>query len=133
MACRFGYQSYTTKQALRVAAVTGTTFDPGTVAAVLPRSPAETAVALDGAARAGLLLPLGEAHELLLEGLDIGDADDIDYRFLHDRVQQACFSLLATGDVAAIHLQVGQRQLERLRGGDSDQDLFDVVAHFNAA
>ena len=47
-------------------------------------------------------------------------------------MQQACFSLLAPGDVANIHLQVGQRQLDRLRRGDNDQDLFDVVAHLNA-
>src|SRR5688572_9400498 len=133
MAGRIGDLSDTTQQALRVAAVIGNTFDLGTVAAVLPRSPAETAVALDGAARAGLLLPIGEAHELLLEGLGVGDPDHIGYRFLHDRVQQACFLLLAPGDVATIHLQVGQRQLERLRRGDGDLDVFDVVAHFNAA
>jgi predicted ATPase/signal transduction histidine kinase len=133
MAGRIGDLSDTTQQALQVAAVIGNTFDLGTVAAVLPLSPAETAVALDGAARAGLLLPIGEAHELLLEGLEVGDPDHIGYRFLHDRVQQACFLLLAPGDVATIHLQVGQRQLERLRGGDTDHDLFDVVAHFNAA
>jgi predicted ATPase/signal transduction histidine kinase len=133
MAGRIGDLSDTTQQALQVAAVIGNTFDLGTVAAVLPLSPAETAVALDGAARAGLVLPIGEAHELLLEGLEVGDPDHIGYRFLHDRVQQACFLLLAPGDVATIHLQVGQRQLERLRGGDTDHDLFDVVAHFNAA
>ena len=132
MAGRIGDLPPATQRALRVAAVIGNTFDLGTLAAVLPRSPAETALALDGAARAGLLLPLGEAHELLLEGLGVGEPDDIGYRFLHDRVQQACFSLLATGEVAGIHLQVGQRQLERLRRGDGDQDLFDVVAHLNA-
>ena len=133
MAGRIADLSPITQQALQVAAVIGNTFDLGTLAAVLPRSPAETAVALDGAARAGLLLPLGEAHELLLEGLGVGDPEDIGYRFLHDRVQQACFSLLAPGDVATIHLQFGQRQLERLRSGDADLDVFDVVAHFNAA
>ncbi len=65
-----------TQEALRVAAVIGNTFDLGTLAATLPRSLAEAAVALDGAARAGLLLPLGEAHELLLEGLEVGNPDD---------------------------------------------------------
>ena len=132
MAGRVGDLPAATQEALRAAAVIGNRFDLGTLAATLPRSPAETALALDGAARAGLLLPLGEAHELLLEGLEVGDPDDIGYRFLHDRVQQACFALLAPDDVATIHLQVGQRQLDRLRRGEPDQDLFDVVAHLNA-
>ncbi|MGH9009878.1 MAG: ATP-binding protein, partial [Acidimicrobiia bacterium] len=132
MAGRVGDLPTASQEALRVAAVIGNTFDLGTLAATLPRSPAETARALDGAARAGLVLPLGEAHELLLEGLEVTDPDAITYRFLHDRVQQACFSLLNAGDVAAIHLQVGQRQLHRLRRDDTAQDLFDVVAHLNA-
>ncbi|HEV8622902.1 MAG TPA: AAA family ATPase [Acidimicrobiia bacterium] len=132
MAGRIGDLPPGTQEALRVAAVIGNRFDLGTLASTLARSPADTAVALDGAARAGLLLPLGEAHELVLEGLQVGDPGEIAYRFLHDRVQQACFSLLAPDDVAAVHLEVGQRQFERLRAGHQEQDLFDVVAHLNA-
>ena len=131
MAGRIGELPPATQEALRVAAVVGNTFGLGTLAATLPRSPADTAATLDDAVRAGLVLPLGQTHELVLEGLELGDPDETAYRFLHDRVQQACFALLSPADVAAIHLQVGTLLLDRLRGG-ADEDLFDVVAHLNA-
>ncbi len=130
MAGRVGDLPTATQEALRVAAVIGNTFDLGTLAATLPRSPADTAATLDDAVRAGLVLPLGQTHELVLEGLEVGDPDEIVYRFLHDRVQQACFALLSPADVSAIHLQVGTLLLDRLRRG-ADEDLFDVVAHLN--
>ena len=132
MAGRIGDLPPATQEALRVAAVVGNTFDLGTLAATLQRSPAETAAALDVAARPGLVLPQGDAHELLLEGLEVGGPGDVSYRFLHDRVQQAAFSLLAASEVAAIHAQVGTLLLDRLRRGERDEDLFDVVAHLNA-
>ncbi|MCI0584254.1 MAG: hypothetical protein L0227_15440, partial [Chloroflexi bacterium] len=132
MAGRIGDLPTATQAALRVAAVIGNTFDLATLAATLPRSPAEAAIDLDEAVRVGLLLPLGESHELLLEGLDVADATEIPYRFLHDRVQQACFDLLSHTDEAAVHGQVGTLLLDRLRSGAGDDDIFDVVAHLNA-
>src|SRR6185295_10941877 len=55
------------------------------------------------------------------------------YRFLHDRVQQACHSMMAPADVPAVHRRVGDLLLDRLRHRGGDDDLFEVVAHLNAA
>jgi predicted ATPase/signal transduction histidine kinase len=132
MAGRIGELPAVAQEALRVAAVIGNTFDLGTLAAAMDRSPAATAAALDEAVHAGLVHPLGETHEFLLEGFEVADATGVAYRFLHDRVQQACFSLLSPADVAAVHLAVGTLLLDRLRRRDGDEDLFDVVAHLNA-
>jgi predicted ATPase/signal transduction histidine kinase len=131
MAGRIGDLAPAAQESLPVAAVIGNTFDLGTLGAMLHRSPADAARALNHAVRAGLVLPLGETHELLLEGLEVADGNAA-YRFLHDRVQQACFSLLSPADVSAVHLRMGTLLLERLRRGDADEDVFDVVAHFNA-
>jgi predicted ATPase/signal transduction histidine kinase len=132
MAGRIGDLPAATRDALPVAAVIGNTFDLGTLAATLRRSPAETAAILDDAVRAGLVLSLGGSHELLLEGLDVAEPTGVAYRFLHDRVQQACFALLSPAAVAAVHLEVGTLLLDRLRRSGGDEALFEVVAHLNA-
>ncbi|HEV3364254.1 MAG TPA: AAA family ATPase, partial [Acidimicrobiia bacterium] len=121
-----------TQEALRTAAVIGNTFDLGTLAPALGLTPDATAYALADAIQAGFLLPLGNDHELLLEGLERSDPSGITYRFLHDRVQQAAFSLLSPAEVTAIHRHVGRLQLARLRTGGQEGDLFDVVGHLNA-
>lgn len=100
------------------------------MALVLGESPHETAEALWEALRAGLVVPLGEAHDLVAEGLE--DASGIAYQFLHDRVQQACYSTIPPEDVPALHLRVGQLLLDRLRRSGEEEGLFEVLAHLNA-
>ena len=91
-----------------------------------------TARVLADAIQAGFVLPLGDDHELMMEGFEGRDPSLITYRFLHDRVQQASFSLLSPAEVATIHRQVGRLHLERFRSRGRDEDLFDVVGHLNA-
>ncbi|MGH9011423.1 MAG: ATP-binding protein, partial [Acidimicrobiia bacterium] len=129
---RVGELPAETQDALRTAAVIGNTFDLATLAPALGLMPDATAQVLTDAIESGLVLPLGNDHELLLEGFESSDPSLITYRFLHDRVQQAAFSLLSPTDVTAIHRHVGRLQLVRLRSRSSDEDLFDVVGHLNA-
>jgi predicted ATPase/signal transduction histidine kinase len=121
-----------TQEALRIAAVAGNTFDLATVAPITGRSPAAMAAALDPAIHSGLVLPLGETHELIVEGLDVPEGSVVSYRFLHDRVQQACYSAIPEDEVPAVHRRIGELFLERLRRHRGDDDLFEVVVHLNA-
>ena len=133
MAGRIGELSAQTQAALQTAAVIGNTFDLGTLAPAVDLTPAEAARLLSEAIRAGLVLPMGDDHELAVGGFEGVDPSRIAYRFLHDRVQQACHSLISEEQVAAVHLRVGRLLLERLRRQDRDDDLFEVAAHLNAA
>ena len=120
-----------TQTALQSAAVIGNRFELALLAATVQLSPTECTRALDHAVKTGLILPLSDKHELVLEGLEVEGS--IAYRFLHDRVQQATFSLLSPAEVTAIHRQVGRLQLLRLRERGSGEDLFEVVGHLNFA
>ncbi|HEV8625199.1 MAG TPA: AAA family ATPase, partial [Acidimicrobiia bacterium] len=131
MAGRVGELPAPTQTALQIAALIGNTFDLNLLASALDLTPTETARVLSDAIRAGLLLPLSDDHELVAEGLEVGCS--VAYRFLHDRVQQACHSMMAPADVPAVHRRIGDLLLDRLRSRGGDDDLFDVVAHLNAA
>jgi len=53
------------------------------------------------------------------------------YRFLHDRIQQAAYSLIPEVDRAATHLRIGRALLAGMTPDDLDQRLFDVANQLN--
>ncbi|WNG47057.1 AAA family ATPase [Archangium minus] len=54
------------------------------------------------------------------------------YRFLHDRIQQAVYTLIPEKERNAVHLRMGRLLLERLSPEELRERLFDVVGHLNA-
>ncbi|WP_250658691.1 diguanylate cyclase [Alkalimarinus coralli] len=55
------------------------------------------------------------------------------YRFSHDRIQQAAYSLLPDSDKHRIHLSVGQSLLESHNESSIDDIIFNVANHLNLA
>ncbi len=96
---------------LRVAACLGSRFDPEVVARLRGKTRAELERALFAASEAGLVLRSGQ-----------------EWRFEHDRVQQAALSLLAPAEQQALHLAIGRLLLTE---ADSKERLFDIVRHLN--
>ncbi|AGP34817.1 AAA family ATPase [Sorangium cellulosum] len=103
-----------TREALTLAACLGSSLDLDTLAVVAGRPAAELRDALEEAVREGLLLRRGSA-----------------YRFLHDRVQQAAYSLIPAGQLAEMHLGIGRLLLRAQRAEARDEALFDIVGHLN--
>ena len=56
---------------------------------------------------------------------------NIAYKFLHDRVQQAAYSLIPEEDKEAVHLQVGRLLLKNTEEHDLKENLFDIVNQLN--
>ncbi|QRK06170.1 AAA family ATPase [Archangium violaceum] len=54
------------------------------------------------------------------------------YRFLHDRIQQAVYTLVPEQERKSIHLRMGRLLLERLSPEELRERIFDVVGHLNA-
>src|SRR6185436_15456525 len=52
------------------------------------------------------------------------------YRFLHDRVRQAAYSLIDDSRKAEVHLRIGRLMLANASGTQRD-DLFEVASHLN--
>src|SRR5690606_27346604 len=57
---------------------------------------------------------------------------NVSYRFVHDRVQEAAYSLLDDGGRRRAHLRIGRLLWERGTGEQHiEEHLFDICRHFN--
>jgi PAS domain S-box-containing protein len=53
------------------------------------------------------------------------------YKFLHDRIQQAAYSLIPEEDRAEVHLRIGRALLEGMTADQLAEHLFDVANQLN--
>ncbi len=102
-----------TQVILTLAASIGNQFDLATLAVISqqPEEPVKTA--LWEALKEGLVVPLAE-----------------NYKFVHDRIQQAAYSLIPAADRPALHWQIGQL-LKTHWGENLGERLFEIVDHLN--
>jgi predicted ATPase/GAF domain-containing protein len=135
-----------TQEILKLAACIGNQFDLGTLAIVDENSPVETATALWKALQDGLILPITEVYKFYQPGgysesvigngkesdqLSITDDQLPKYKFLHDRVQQAAYSLIPEDQKRSTHLKIGQLLLKNTPEADREERIFDIVNHLN--
>lgn len=119
-----------TQKALQLAACIGNTFTLQTLATIYEHTVAETAQALLPALKQYTVLPLHSDYRLARhqqEELSLNP----NYRFQHDRVQQAAYNLIATEELPRVHLSVGRLMLQRCGGDVADDELIDIVNHLN--
>ena len=53
------------------------------------------------------------------------------YKFVHDRIQQAIYALIPEDDKKAIHLKIGQMILKNATETEQQEKIFDIVNHWN--
>ncbi|NEU77727.1 ATP-binding sensor histidine kinase [Nostoc sp. UIC 10630] len=127
-----------TQQVLQLAACVGNRFNLEILAVVNEKSPSATAIDLWSALRAGLILPLSDTYKIpqLLNQSELATYCDtavkVDYKFLHDRVQQAAYSLIPTDQRKQVHLKVGKLLLHNTEKAQLEEHLFEIVNHLNA-
>ncbi|AUX41119.1 ATPase [Sorangium cellulosum] len=130
-----------TRDVLTLAACVGNQFDLTTLSVVMERPRARTAADLLGAVREGLILPLVDDLDAVARTLvestqgdsipDDAEGLSVSYRFLHDRVQQAAYSLITEEQRKAVHYKVGQLMLKDTSEDALPDRVFDIVHHFN--
>lgn len=122
-----------TQNVLRLSACIGNQFDLRTLATVNEKSLSRTAVELWDALKEGFIIPLTETYKLIGHNSDNVEIDSIipQYRFLHDRVQQAAYSLIAEEERKKVHLGVGRLLLIKMSDELQEENLFDIVNHLN--
>ncbi|WP_437274930.1 AAA family ATPase [Sorangium sp. So ce375] len=124
-----------TQRALKLAACLGHTFDLTTLAAVHEKSPAATAADLWDALRGGLIVPRDSDYRFFDESADTEPSAPheikVSYRFLHDRVRHAAYSLVEPSHREALHLAIGRLLWARAGETPPDEDLIEIVRHLN--
>jgi PAS domain S-box-containing protein len=72
-------------------------------------------------------------HGALWEAVHAGLVfrEDDAYRFLHDRIQQAAYSLVPDEQRADVHLRIGRALLARMTADELAEHLFDVANQLN--
>lgn len=126
-----------TQHILKLAACIGNRFNIDILAIVNEKSQLETASELWEALQASLILPLSDNYKAPL----LFDEDTsiplksqelkVSYKFLHDRVQQAAYSLIPESQRKQTHLKIGQLLLEYFQTKDIEENIFDIVNHLN--
>jgi predicted ATPase len=72
-------------------------------------------------------------HAALWEAVraDLVVHQDSAYKFLHDRIQQAAYSLIPDEQRADVHLRIGHVLLAGMTAFELAEHLFDIANHFN--
>ena len=103
-----------TLEVLKLAACIGHTFDPETIAIIQQSDLESVRNNLYTNLSEGLIFPSGEQ-----------------FRFAHDRIQQAVYSLIATQARSELHLEIGRLLLANTSKENVTDRLFDIVNQWN--
>ncbi|QLE57648.1 ATP-binding sensor histidine kinase [Nostoc sp. TCL26-01] len=133
-----------TQEVLQLAACIGNEFDLKTLAIIHEKSVVDTASHLWSALHEGIILPQTEIYKLF-QGAN-SDTEiivrqlphDTDlqipkYKFIHDRVQQAAYSLIPENQRQQIHLKIGLLLLKSTPVIEREEKIFLFVNQFNIA
>jgi PAS domain S-box-containing protein len=128
---RFHHLPAETRSVLQMAACIGSRFDVRMLALITGLSSAAVRRDLIPAVEQDLLIPVKgvRIRESRADSQDESEA----YRFQHDRVQQAAYSLIPPDRRTSIHAEIGRALLENLDDAQKSEDIFDILIHLNFA
>lgn len=131
-----------TQQILQLAACIGATFDLKTLSIIYESTMEQTARVLEEALRANIVIPLNEDYKFVgleafnqngkLTGVE-EESNELNptYRFQHDRMQQAAYSMIAPEKRQALHLSIGRLILKHTSEQKLDEIIFEATGHLN--
>ncbi len=101
------------KEALQIAAFLGNKFDLFTLAALCRKTPRKIFDTILPVIHDGTLIPSDASYRYLSFFPDDAE-NNIDFTFLHDRIQQAAYSLISEKTPESIHLNIGRILLKKM-------------------
>ncbi len=121
---------------LSMAACIGSQFDLGLLTLLNGSTIADTATTLQEPQHAGLIMPIDPSYKYLETYTEEETAAQnvntgVTYIFLHDRIQQAAFSLLTEEKVKKLHYMAGKAMQELLPPIERNDKLFEIAQHLN--
>jgi len=125
---KIGELSSSARQTLVHASCFGHEFSIEALASLSERTDADVRRDLGAAVAVGLVLPVRARHaSSWIEAPK--DTPPRAYRFSHDKVQQAAYSLLSPEEVASLHLKIGRRLREE--NGTEGEGIFELLFHMS--
>ena len=117
-----------TRNILTLAACIGNQFDLETLAIVCEKSQEEVAADIWDVLREGLILPISESYKFFQSSLEETAVKTVTvgYRFLHDRVQQAAYSLIRDDQKQTTHYHIGQLLLNKISPEAREERIFET-------
>ncbi|MCG8333314.1 MAG: AAA family ATPase [Proteobacteria bacterium] len=126
-----------TQNILELASCIGSVFDLKTLGLISKMSLPHMAKALWDGIEQGILIPLDDRYRLIHtqeEGANEELSDfGVTYKFAHDRIQQAFYSLLEKDRKQTVHLSIGRLMLEEFDASQVEQKLVDILFQLNEA
>ncbi|MBP0015988.1 MAG: AAA family ATPase [Cyanobacteria bacterium SBLK] len=119
------------RKILQLAACIGNRFDLSTLSEIAAQSPSDTAIALQVAIDRGFLLPLNKSYKLIEAKIKTNVT--LPFKFAHDRIQQAAYSLMPDWEKRRIHLLLGRQLLAKTSLEERDENIFSIVNQLNLA
>ena len=121
---------------LKLAACIGNSFDLAILAVVCEQTQESVAENLWCALQEGFVIPNSDTYKFF-QGEEQQQKSvekiSVNYRFLHDRVQQAAYSLIPQERKQATHLHIGRLLSQNLSPEEQDTNIFTIVNHWNQA
>lgn len=120
-----------TLESLKIASCAGTEFSLILISEILNKSTLEIARSLRVALREGIILALSsEVRSSEVLHPDLTHKTNPIYRFSHDKLQEAVYSLLETIDKINIHTKIGNYLVHK-EESLQEEKLFEIVGHLN--
>ena len=124
----------TTQELLKLAACIGNRFDLDTLAVICEQSQEQVAAQLWQGLEEGFIIPESENYKFFqgdeYQSIELDDVS-INYHFLHDRVQQAAYSLIPEEQKQITHLKIGQLLLKNTAIENLAAEIFVIVNQMN--
>ncbi|MEZ0374674.1 MAG: AAA family ATPase, partial [Candidatus Sericytochromatia bacterium] len=121
----------TTQEVLKLAACIGNRFELSLLTALAECPVPETARAVQDCLIEGLIAPMQEIHQLRVLVM-AGQVSEIEkYAFIHDRVQQAAYALIAEAARQSLHLKIGYLLWQSSQDKFLEERLFDIIEHLH--
>ncbi|MEB3355288.1 MAG: AAA family ATPase [Synechococcales bacterium] len=137
-----------TQAVLKLAACIGAQFDLQTLAIASEQSEVEAAIALWSSLQQGFVLPISQTYKFFQRGAAVSSQEpavgrepwdeswmpnsvSCAYRFLHDRIQQAAYSLIPDSEKQTTHYRIGQLLLQTIPPEAREERIFELVAQLN--
>ncbi len=118
---------------LKLGACIGYRFDLETLSIICQKPQQTITKYLWDALQEGILLPIDNAYKFFQDDIRVIDlkTTTVQYRFLHDRVQQAAYRLIPENQRTQVHYTIGQLLIQRISQDTEEDRIFELVSHLN--